>query len=657
MIGVMFSTLLTVALLGTQTEWRSYGADAASTKYSPLAQINATNAKSLKVAWRWRSPDEARFKKDQSLQNSRFEATAIVAHGTLYVPSSLGEVVALDPTTGKTKWTLRTVTGEEEPNYAGPPTSRGVAYANFGPRHRIFYATRRCELVSIDTDSHQLDPAFGKHGVIDLKKDLAHPPSIAAYMTQTSPPIVCGNVVVVGSRVIDNPTLGIGSGDVRGYDARTGRLVWTFHTVPQPGEFGEDTWKNGSAKDGRAANVWTWMSYDPKLNAVYLPVSTPANDFYGVGRPGDGLFGESLVCLDARTGKRRWHQQLVHHGLWDYDLPCAPNLVDIKVNGKRIHAVAQVTKQAYCYVFDRETGKPVWPIVERPVAASNVPGEQASLTQPIPTKPLPFDRQGITDADLMDFTPELKKAAQDYVDHFTHGPLFTPPDLDKPVLSLPGTLGGASWSGAAVDPETGWLYVPSVTYPAVEPLVHAAKQFQQYFGKEAFGTMDYPSGPAGLFVTKPPYGRITAIDLNSGNQVWRSVLGEGPRNDPRLRALHLPKLGWPARGHTLLTKTLVVVCQEEYWMPPAAPVGKPMREFPPQDGPARGPHGFVMPTRTERAKLRAFDKRTGQLLAEIPLPGNPGGAPMTYEAHGHQYIVVALGGGFSPAQLVAYRLP
>jgi len=456
-----------MATLHTQGEWRSYGSDNASTKYSALHQITPQNVAKLKVAWLWQSPDERRYSGQGGPQKSRFEATPIMVKGTVYVPTSLGDVVALDPATGKTKWSVRTVTGKEEPNYAGPPTSRGVAYGEVGGRRRLYYATRKCELVAIDIDRRRIDPTFGAAGRVDLRKNLAHPPTSAAYMTQTSPPIVCGNVVIVGSRVIDNPTLGIGSGDVRGYDARTGRLVWTFHTIPQPGEFGEDTWKNGSAKNGRAANVWTWMSYDPKLNAVYLPVSTPANDFYGVDRPGDGLFGESLVCLDARTGKRRWHQQLVHHGLWDYDLPCAPNLVDIKVNGKRIHAVAQVTKQAFCYVFDRETGKPVWPIVERPVPASRIPGEEASPTQPIPTKPLPFDRQGITDADLMDFTPELKKAAQDYVENFTHGPLFTPPDLDKPVLSLPGTLGGPAGPAPPSTPKrAGFTSLPSPIPPS-----------------------------------------------------------------------------------------------------------------------------------------------------------------------------------------------
>jgi glucose dehydrogenase len=443
----------------------------------------------------------------------------------------------------------------------------------------------------------------------------------------TSPPIIVGDVVIVGSSIQDWPLRkDMPPGDVRGFDVRTGRHLWTFHTVPRDGDAGTETWEHESWRETGAANVWSVMSADEDLGDVYLPVSTPANDYYDGHRHGNNLFAESLVCLDARSGKRVWHVQMVHHGLWDYDLPAAPNLVDITVNGRRIKAVAQVTKHGFAFVFDRVTGQPVWPMEERVVPPSRVAGEKAAPAQPFPTRPLPFDRQGLTIDDVIDFTPELRQEALTILDRYDYGPLFMPPS-ERGTVTFTGVAGGANWAGAAFDPERGWLYVPSMTLPMVIRLFppRAGTSPDRYAG-----TFTLLRGPGGLPITKPPYGRITAIDLNTGEHVWMVPLGEGPRADPMLASLNLPRLGWNRFSFVLATRTLLFASQ----------AGRLVSVRAAQDRPDVRIYTFA----TDEPKLRAFDKATGELLAEIDLPANTHGSPMTYSAAGKQFIVIPVGG-------------
>jgi quinoprotein glucose dehydrogenase len=423
---------------------------------------------------------------------------------------------------------------------------------------------------------------------------------------------------------------------VQAFDARTGAKVWEFRTIPQEGDYGNETWESAAWKTYGAANVWAAMSADEDLGYVYLPVSTPSHDFYGGERPGDNLFGESLVCVKAETGERVWHYQLVHHGLWDYDIPAAPVLMDVVIDGKARKIVAQVTKQAFCYVFDRTTGEPIWPIVEKPVPQSTVPGEKTSPTQPFPTKPAAFDRQGLRDEDLIDFTPELKQAARALVADYRHGPLYTPPAEEGTVV-IPGFLGGADWSGAAAHPGKGLLYVPSHTLPALvwvgrayNPLAHSVY---------SAGTMEPLAGPHGLPLTRPPYGRITAIDMQTGEHVWMSAVGRGPADHPVLAHLDLPDLGWGNRSFAVVTSTLLLVASQN-------------------------PRQFSQRRRRQRsapasleAYLRAFDLDTGELVGEIELPGNAYGSPMTYMVDGRQYIAVPMGNSNSAPELVALALP
>src|SRR5665213_2566233 len=426
-------------------EWPAYASTAAAALYSPLTQIDAGNAKNLHVVWRWKSADQAIRNADPTVGPSQAnESTPLMIGGVLYTSTSLSEVAAIDAATGMTKWVYDPKIYQ---NGLGLPANlgwlhRGVAYWRNGDDERIVILTAFAKMIALDAKTGQPVESFGKDGRIDLAQGLRRPVD-PNYYTMTSPPMIVRGVIVVGSSVFDfwgkRPSP---PGDVRGFDVVTGRLLWTFHTVAQGEEPGAETWQNDSWKEVGNANVWAPMSADEELGYVYLPVSTPTNDYYGGDRPGDGLYGESLVCLDVATGKIVWHYQLVHHGLWDYDPPAAPNLIDITVDGKPIKAVAQVTKQVFVYVFDRVTGKPVWPIEEQPVPASNVPGERASSTQPFPTKPAPFDLQGVRDEDLIDLSPEVHQEAIDIVAKYDHGPLFTPPSL-RGTVTLP-SVGGVN---------------------------------------------------------------------------------------------------------------------------------------------------------------------------------------------------------------------
>jgi len=625
----------------SQGEWPAYAGTYAAARYSPLTQINGDNAKDLHIAWRWKSPDMAIMaaKADVGPTHAN-ESTPLMVGGMLYTSTSLSEVVAIDAATGETKWVFDPKIYE---NGLGLPpnlgwTHRGVAYWRSGDDERIVMLTAFAQMIALDAKTGKPVPGFGTDGRVDLAAGLRRPVE-RDYYTMTSPPVIVRNVIVVGSSVYDwwgkRPSP---PGDVRGYDVATGKLLWTFHTVAQGEEPGVETWEKDSWKEMGNANVWAPMSADEELGYVYLPVSTPTNDFYGGDRPGDGLYGESLVCLDVTTGKKVWHFQLVHHGLWDYDPPAAPNLIDITVDGKPIKAVAQVTKQAFLYVFDRVTGKPVWPIEEQPVPASTVPGEQAAKTQPVPSKPAPFDIQGATDDNLNDLTPEIHQEAIDIAKAYDRGPLFTPPS-ERGTIQLPGDAGGGNWAGAAIDPETHTLYVTTYRVPS---LITVHKPIAAWQGSyDLIGESRYVRGPRGLPLMKPPFASLVAIDMDSGEHRWRIPIGRSSAMGP-VRRLNLSgDYGVLARSWALVTKSVMIVVQMGYLSPPHF---VPEKKRPIRDLHNLDPHLWV------------YDKATGDKLAEIELPSNATGAPITYVAGGKQFIVFPVGGGPVTEELIAVAL-
>jgi len=633
-----------VAMPGAQRaapsgEWRYYAGDASSTKYSPLDQISRANVRSLQPAWRWNSPDNDLVKANPASRPGAFQDTPLMVNGVLYTETSLGIFVAIDPTTGRTLWQY-----DPEVWKAGRPpnlgfTHRGVAYWSDGTKKRIISGTHDAHLVSIDAETGKPDPAFGMGGRVDVIEGLPYAERVRNYAINSTP-VVVKNVIIAGSNITDGPQVKEQPrGDIFGFDVQTGKKLWTFHSVPQAGEYGHETWENGSADYTGNTNVWSMITVDESLGYVYLPFGTPTNDYYGGHRHGDNLFAESLVCLDAATGKRIWHFQGVHHGLWDYDFPAAPILVDITVEGRRINAVAQVSKQAFLYVLDRKTGVPVWPVEERPVPQTSAPGEQTAKTQPFPTRPPAFDRQGLQDGDVIDFTPELKAQALEVLKQFDRGPLFTPPS-ERGTVQLPGNVGGADWGGAGVDPATGTLFVPSLTSPIIDQLVK---------GDPARGNMAYRRGGVqnlptldGLPLYKPPYSRVTAYDLNTGTIKWQVPIGDGPREHPLLKDLHLGPLGNGSRGSPLVTASLLFVSQAGGGLGRGESLKVGGRDLTPQA--------------PEPPKFRAFDKSTGELVWEFELPVGPAAAPMTYSYGGKQYVVLAIGGGLD-AELIAFALP
>jgi quinoprotein glucose dehydrogenase len=502
--------------------------------------------------------------------------------------------------------------------------------------------------VALNARTGERYPTFGQNGAVDLSQ---------GYRRQTEggyrwggPATIVRDVIVVGGMpggvvdIINEMARAVKEtppADIRGFDVRTGKLLWTFHTIPPPGEFGNDTWLNDSWSYSGNVAVWTSMAADEELGYVYLPIETPTGDYYGGTRPGNNLFAESLVCLDARTGKRVWHFQAVHHGIWDYDFPAPPVLADVTVDGKRRRVIAQVSKQSFLYVLDRVNGQPIWPIVERPVEKGDAPGEYYSPTQPFPTKPPPYDQQGVSENDLIDFTPELKREALAIINEYKYGPLFTPfagPDSlkgKKGTILSPGSIGGSNWPGAALDPETGIMYIPSVTAPDTVELVKSENKASNLplVRRNAFRPEVYPRGPQGLpSPFKPPYGRLTAMDLNKGEIVWVAANGDGPRNHPALKALNLPPLGQGGRVGPLVTKSLVFL--------------------------GEGIDSLVHTPPTGAGKMfRAYDKTTGKVVWEMELPGGTSAPPMTYMAGGKQYVVVTIGWRGVPAEMIALALP
>ena len=525
-------------------EWPAYAGTYASARYSPLDQINATNAGDLKVAWRWTSPDHAVRTANATIDPSWLhEGTPIMVNGVLYTSTSLSQVAAIDAATGQTKWVF-------DPGVwkLGMPTNngwlhRGVAYWRDGEDERVIMLTAHGAMIALDAKTGRPIQTFGDKGSVDLVEGLRRRAVPRWVYGNTSPPVVVRDVIVIGSSILDYPVSGgLPPGDVRGFDVRTGRLVWTFHSVPAPGEVGHETWENDAGKTTGAANAWSLLSADEELGYVYVPFGTSANDYYGGHRHGDNLFAESLVCLDARTGTRIWHYQVVRHGLWDYDLPAAPNLIDVTVDGQRVKAVAQVTKQGFAFVFDRVTGKPLWPIEDRPAPPSRVPGEKSAATQPFPTKPAPFEIQGVREADLIDLTPALRAQALDIIGRHDHGPLYTPPS-ERGAIAMPGIAGGASWSGAAWDPETQLYYVTTRRWPFVLML----RSSMPFSDDRYVGDSRYLPGPESLPLFKPPWGSLVAIDMSSGDHRWRSPVGSG--HSTAVRDLGISeRLGWPSRS-------------------------------------------------------------------------------------------------------------
>ena len=624
--------MILIAVASQGEEWPYYAADAKSSKYAPLSQIDGGNFAQLQEVWRYTAPDKEIAERHYMWTGTN-KGTPLMVDGVLYYGSPFNILSAVDPTSGEELWTFDPQVWENYEGFTG--ILRGIAYWQSGDKKRIFYATSTDRLYSIDVETGQPDPEFGEGGFADLGKGLRREIDRKRYCV-TSAPIVCRNVVVVGSAIVDwhgeSPANYSTPGDVRGFDAHTGEQVWVFQTVPQEGEHGNDTWGNDAWQTFGQANVWSAMSADDELGYVYLPVSSTTHNHYGGERPGANLFSQTLVCLKATTGERVWHYQLIHHGLWNYDPPAPPVLADIEVEGKAIKALALVSKQAFCYVLDRTTGEPVWPINEREVPQSKTPGEQSWPTQPFPSKPAPYDRQGLQEDDLIDFTPELRKRALEILEKYDHGPLFSPPS-EKGTLVLPGGLGGSDWSGAALLPKKNVLYVPSRTDADIVWLekVSSPRAFSAYASFK--GSAEYVNG---LPLTKPPYGRITAIDLDTGEHVWMSPVGQGPVNHRALRDLDLPAMGWFHYNFILATETvLVVVSQQPDWWGDLSD------------------YNFV----EQGPYLRAFDLDTGAVLAEMEFPGQPNGSPISYMADGRQYIVFPINDDRGVPQLVALALP
>ena len=628
-------------------EWRSYAGDNGSTKYSPLDQIDAGNFEDLRIAWRWQSVDgnvdlEAlpRRADDRPISIRGLQATPLMIDGVLYLTTALYQAAAVDAGTGETLWVHDPGAYE-----GGDPThayrSRGLAYWSDGDDARIFWGTSEAYLIAVDARTGEPVSDFGDNGRVDLMEDIPRAERGGTnyqgrnLVGVASPPVITRDVVVTPTIISDFVIRREAPpGWVKGIDARTGDVRWVFRTIPQADDFGADTWLNESWRYSGNANIWPPLSADDELGYVYLPTGTPTSDYYGGHRLGDNLFAESIVAVDAETGQRVWHFQAVHHGVWDYDFPAAPTLIDIEVDGRPIKALAQVSKQGFTYVFDRATGEPVWPIEERAVETdTDLEGEVLSPTQPFPTKPPPFEYQGIDIDDLVDFTPEIRELAVEAVRNFRLGPLFTPPMLSvdgglQGTIQRPHIAGGASWSGAAADPETGLIYVPSenrfsvIKYYTPDPAEGGNLRYTQ----ADFDSGVQPTMPQGLPLLKPPYSRMTAIDLNAGDHAWMRPNGDGDRyrNHPLLRDLDLPPLGGEGHAGPVLTRTLLVS---------ALSAGG-------SDG---GP------------RLVARDKATGAIVGSLDLPSGAIGTPMTYLHEGKQYIALTIGGDVP--ELIALALP
>jgi quinoprotein glucose dehydrogenase len=658
-----------------KNDWPTYGGDLGNSRYRPFDQINAKNFSELDVAWRFKTDNLGNH------PEYKLEGTPLMVDGVIYATGGTRrDVFALDAATGELLWVHGEREGERGANAPRGLSGRGLAYWSDGKDARILYTTPGYRLIALDAKTGHYATGFGVHGVVDLKlNDDQQIDLVKGSIGTQAAPVVAGDEVIVGAAFVDGGAIASKTnykGYVRAFDVRTGKRVWIFHTVPMKGEFGYETWLNGSAEYTGNTGMWTQVSVDKELGLAYLPIELPSGDNYGGNRPGNTLYSETLVCVDLKTGKRKWHYQLIHHGLWDQDIAAPPILGDITVNGKTIKAVAQPTKQSILYVFDRVTGEPVWPIEERPVPKGDVPGEWYSPTQPFPTKPPAYDRNGISEDDLIDFTPKLKADALQVIKPYKIGPVYTPPVVSKKegplaLLTLATNNGGTNWGGGSFDPETQLLYVSSCSSCMIpdglvaapkdvsdmgyikgtdgQPVVARMSGIGAGANADALAVKDASkqksSGAAGfgprmnlsvdgLPLIKPPYGRLTAIDMDRGEIKWQIPFGPTPdavRFSPVLKDMKIPPTGESGLSvGTLVTKTLLIAAD--------GAVGTQ----------ANGTHGSA---------LHAFDKLTGKEVASIPLPAPQTGSPMTYMLNGKQYIVVAVGGATYSGEYIAFTLP
>jgi len=631
-LGALACAPLAMSQSGTSVyegDWPNIHSGNGALRYSPLDQINADNVGDLELAWSFST--EA-FGPPTDYNNP---STPLAIDGVLYANiASTRNVVALDATSGQVLWLWRYQEGDRFDEAPRKGAGRGVAFWSDGDTARVLDISPGYQLISLDAKTGIPDPNFGDNGIVDLYLGLRNaddPRYPFPDIGISAPPFVMNDVIVVGAahRTGGRPRSKFNTkGDIRGYDVRSGELLWTFHTIPARGEIGFESWISGNDITGNSG-VWAAISGDPELGHVYLPIEDPTGDYYGGDRHGDNLFSSGLVALDIKTGERQWHYQFIHHDIWDWDVPSPPIVTDLP-NGRKV--VMSVTKQAWVYTFDRLTGEPIWPIVEREVPVGDVPNEWYSPTQPFPTRPAPFDRQGFSEADLIDWTPEIRALALEAIEGFRLSPsIYTPPSLaDAPdgtrgLLSLPSSTGGSNWESSALDPETGILYVPSRTQLQVLAL-----------GKNPDSDIDLSQGfgvrvprVQGLQIVKPPYGRITAIDMSSGDHLWMIANADTPdsiANHALLEGIDIPRTGVPTRSGILVTKTLLFA-GERTGAADAGPI------------------------------FRAINKQTGEIIAEMELPDDQTGLPFTYEHDGKQYIAMFVGGGTKAAQLVAYALP
>lgn len=680
------------------TEWPTYTADLAGTKYRPLDQINASNFNKLEIAWRFKTDNLG------TRPEYKLEGTPLMINGVIYATAGTRRaVVAMEAKTGEIIWVHSLREGNRAAISPRQLSGRGLSFWSDGKGDdRVIYVTTGYRLVALNAKNGQMIPSFGKEGLVDLKVGMYTGTGKQIDLEKGeaglhSAPTIVGDVVIVGSAFKEGMTVVTHDntkGLVRAFDVRTGKLIWTFHTIPKPGEFGNETWENGSWATNGNTGVWTQITVDPQLGLVYLPVESPTSDYYGGERPGDNLFGESLVCVDVKTGQRKWHFQIAHHPIWDYDLSSAPILADINVNGKAIKAVALPSKESFLYVFDRVTGKPVWPIEERPVAQSDVPGEKTSPTQPFPTKPPAYGRNYIkVPDDLIDFTPEMRNDAIDRLKRYRLEGMFTPPVVGDPNkwlggINLGNASGGTNWPGAGYDPETHIVYAQAAqsfvtpislrTPPEGFSDIHyvSGRSDQPWRVAEGpgFGSAaDAPQRPArggrgggggaaegaappaasggaaaaagrggggggigllvqGLPIVKPPYGVISAINLDRGELQWQVPYGETPdnvRNSPALKGMNIPNTGMNGSVGVLVTKTLVIL----------------------------GDSQITSVTHPRGAMMRAYDKATGKEVGAVWMPAPVSGSPMTYMWNGKQYIIIAVSGGQYSGEYLAFALP
>ena len=607
----------------SEISWKHFGGEMSAQRYSSIDQINNKNVNDLEIAWRWKSKDFGNF------QEIRNVSMPIMRNGLVFIGvGSTRSIAAIDAENGETVWIWHPNEGDRFSSAARKDSGKGVAYFEDGnEKKRVIVITPGYQLVSLDADTGIADENFGINGIVDLTVGMRTSSKQELDVGSTSPPLVIDDVIIVGSAhkaSFAPASMANVKGDVRGYDAHTGNLLWTFKTIPSKGEYGYDTWLNGSADYTGNASVWAPMSADQDLGLVYLPIESATGDRYGGDRPGDNLFSSSLAAVDVKTGKLRWHYQIVHHDIWDYDNSSAPILADL--DEKKI--VIQLTKQSYAFVFDRETGEPHWPIHEINVPKSDVPGEWTSPTQPIPSLPEAYDRSGVSRNDLIDYTPEISQAVENLIKDYRLGPLYTPPSLaeskdgTKGTLSLPYPTGGSNWEGGAYDPETNLLYVPSQTRLALLSLKDGDESTDVRYVASNSPKLEV----FGIPIAKPPWGRITAIDMSSGKIKWSVANGETPEaiiNNPYLKGVEIPRTGKATRAGLLLTKTLLFA--------------------------GEGFGGDPV--------FRAHDKYNGKIISEIVLPGSQSSPPSTYMINNRQFIIMTISDGKSPAELIALSLP